>query len=326
MRVTGQLPPAARTRSDYTDGILVEALTRTFQRRGSMRHALNELSFTVGAGEVCGLLGPNGSGKTTLARVLTTLLVPSSGRAVVAGYDVERRTRDVQMHIGVSFGGENGLYTRLSARDNLRFFGTMYGLRRRRLQARTEELLSRVGLSDRANDRVEIFSRGMRQRLHIARALIHDPQVVVLDEPSGGLDASAAQDLRELVRGLREEGRTVLLTTHNLDEVEAVCDRVVIIRNGSAVADAAPAVLRGRLGQRSGTRIHVSLAEEVTVDWHRIPGVYQVESSGLDVTLVTVEPRASIDLLLGRLAGRVRSISMQEPTLEEAYLAALAEA
>jgi len=188
--------------------------------------ALAGVSLTIPLGEVHGLLGPNGAGKTTLVKILSTVLLPTGGRALVCGHDVVKETKAVRPLIGIVFGGERGLYTRLSARKNLEYWGALYRLSGAEIRSRSDALLERVGLTERADQRVEEFSRGMKQRLHLARGLMGDARVLFLDEPTTGMDPLAAREFRALIAELKGEGRTILLTTHDMVEAEAVCDRV----------------------------------------------------------------------------------------------------
>src|SRR5215468_3715563 len=165
--------------------------------------AVEDISFDVRPGELFGLLGPNGAGKTTTVKMLTTLLIPTSGRASILGYDVVKQSAAIRTRIGFIFGGERGLYWRLSAMDNLRYFATLYQVEPEVAKKRIPYLLELVGLADRAQEKVEGYSRGMKQRLHIARTLIHDPDLLFLDEPTIGLDPVGARDLRQIVRNLQ---------------------------------------------------------------------------------------------------------------------------
>src|SRR5918911_3899355 len=189
-----------------------------FSRRAIVTEALQGISFEVERGELFGLLGPNGAGKTTMIKVLTTLLLPTSGSVRVLGYDVRREARKIRGRIGYVFGGERGLYDRLSALDNLRYFADLYGVDPRSQRGRIGDVLELVGLTGRERERVEGYSRGMRQRLHIARGLLHDPPVVFLDEPTIGVDPVGARELRATIASLTEAGKTVLLTTHYMFE------------------------------------------------------------------------------------------------------------
>ncbi|HWG52926.1 MAG TPA: ABC transporter ATP-binding protein, partial [Gemmatimonadaceae bacterium] len=180
--------------------------------------AVDSIDLDVQSGECFGLLGPNGAGKTTTIKMLITLLIPTEGSASVLGYDVVRDAREVRKRIGYVFGGDRGLYERLSALDNLRYFAELYAVEPRRQRPRIDELLELVGLKGREKERVEGYSRGMRQRLHIARGILHDPEVVFLDEPTIGVDPVGARELRATIAALTDAGKTVLLTTHYMFE------------------------------------------------------------------------------------------------------------
>ena len=213
----------------------VSDIHRTFAGRAPVE-ALRGVSFTAGPGEVVGLLGVNGAGKTTLVKIVSTLLLPTHGRASVCGYDVVRQSRDARAHLGVVFGGDRGLYPRLSALDNVVFFGGLSGLRRG-LRRRALAALEQVGLADRARSRVETFSRGMRQRLHLAVGLLHTPPLVLLDEPTVGLDTVETQRVRETIAELARTGVTVLLTSHYPADIDALSTRVVVLTDGVVAHD-----------------------------------------------------------------------------------------
>src|ERR671922_408368 len=210
--------------------------TGTIRRRVKEVEAVRGVSFEIGKGELFGLLGPNGAGKTTTIKMLITLLIPSSGSARVLGLDVVKDAREVRRRIGYVFGGERGLYERLSAYDNLRYFAELYAVPPREQKQRIAFLLELVGLTGREKERVEGYSRGMRQRLHIARGLLHDPPVVFLDEPTIGVDPVGARELRRTIASLAEAGKTVLLTTHYMFEADDLCNRIAVINRGELVA------------------------------------------------------------------------------------------
>src|SRR5437868_4023601 len=236
--------------------------TGTLRRRSVDVEAVRGVSFAVEPGELYGLLGPNGAGKTTTIKMLITLLLPTSGSARVLGHDVVADPRAVRRSIGYVFGGDRGLYERLSALDNLRYFAELYGVSGRDQRRRIAEVLELVGLGGREKERVEGYSRGMKQRLHVARGILHDPQVVFLDEPTIGLDPVGARELRSTIAELVAAGKTVLLTTHYMFEADALCDRIAVIANGSIVGEGTPAELKSRVTDGRVTEIEVFGVEE----------------------------------------------------------------
>ena len=210
--------------------------------------ALRGVDLDVATGEIFGLLGPNGAGKTTLTKILSTLLLPTSGRALVLGLDVEKETAKLRPRIGLVLGGERGLYNRVSARENLRYFADLYGVPLDRRDRRISEVLDRVGLTDAADRRVEEFSRGMKQKLHLARGILHEPEMLFLDEPTIGLDPKSARETRKLVRSLVADGVTIFLTTHYMFEAEELCQRIAVLSRGRIVARDTIAGLRKLVG------------------------------------------------------------------------------
>lgn len=220
---------------------------------GDLR-AVNGLTFDVEAGEIFGLLGPNGAGKTTTLRILTGRLLPTSGNAWVGGYNVVDERQMIKSNIGVVFEYQN-IYERLSGRDNLRFAARLYGVN----GSRVESVLSQVGLVEKAGVRAKKYSNGMKQRLLIARALLHEPQVLFFDEPTRGLDPHVARDIRAMVGDLAHRGVTVFLTTHYMEEADRLCDRVAIIDHGSIVALDSPQNLKTTHGATSLEDVFVQL-------------------------------------------------------------------
>ena len=215
-------------------------VTRNLVKDFGKLRAVNGLSFEVRPGEVVGLLGPNGAGKTTTIRILSTLLQPTSGEASVLGHDVVREPEKVRSSEGIVFENTN-LYGKLTGSENLEYYGHLYGMNGNALRSRMQELLSIVGLSDRAHDKVQDFSRGMKQRLSIARALIHDAPVLILDEPTASLDVPAARSIRDLVKTTTaSEKKATILCTHNMLEAQYLCSRVVILNRGMKVAEGTP--------------------------------------------------------------------------------------
>jgi ABC-2 type transport system ATP-binding protein len=313
--------------------IEVDGLQRSYVSRTGIGHrsskvveAVRGISFAVERGELFGLLGPNGAGKTTTIKMLITLLLPTGGTARVLGHDVVKEPRAVRQQVGYVFGGDRGLYERLSGLDNLRYFAELYAVPPREQKARIGELLELVGLAGRERERVEGYSRGMRQRLHIARGLIHGPQVLFLDEPSIGIDPVGARELRQTVATLVERGTTVLLTTHYMFEADELCDRIAVIAGGAIVAEGTPAELKAGVADGNVVEVEVFGSAEAALPGVRaLPGVtsVQVEERGQAQVLV-VRAGTGVEVTPGVLAclagiplGRVAT---REPTLEDAYV------
>jgi ABC-2 type transport system ATP-binding protein len=301
--------------------------TGTF-RRGSVEvEAVRGISFQIEEGELFGLLGPNGAGKTTTIKMLITLLIPTSGTARVLGRDVVKDAKWVRQNIGYVFGGDRGLYERLSALDNLRYFAELYGVDPKVQRQRIHELLELVGLDGREKERVEGYSRGMRQRLHIARGILHDPPVVFLDEPSIGVDPVGARELRSMIAGLRDAGKTVLLTTHYMFEADELCDRIAVVAHGEILAEGTPRDLKAGVGEGTIVEIEVYGIEADTLDGVRgIAGVTSVvveEQDQAQVLVVQTAPGAeATQAIMARLDGlRLGRVTTREPTLEDAYVA-----
>ena len=270
--------------------IEVDRLSRSFK---SLR-AVNNLSFTVEAGEIFGFLGHNGAGKTTTIRMLTGQLRPSAGRARVAGCDVVGEQQRLKPLIGVVSESQN-LYERMSGRENLAFAAKLYGQHSRRV----DEALDQVSLLDRAGDNVKDYSNGMKQRLIIARALLHRPQIIFLDEPTRGLDPLVGRDIRSLVAALSSQGVTIFLTTHYMEEADQLCGRVAFLNQGEIVAVDTPDNLKVAHGQRSLT---------VTLD------------GGESVTIALTNEDAGSQLEKLVTSGRIRTLHSAEATLEEVFI------
>ncbi len=303
-------------------------------RGGEELVAVDDVDLAVPEGMIYGLLGHNGAGKTTTIKMLSTLLIPTAGSARVAGFDVVADERSVRRNLGVVLGGDRGLYNKLTARDNLVYFGHLYGVPRGAVGPRVDALLDLVDLGDRAADRVEGFSRGMKQRLHLAKALVHDPPVLFLDEPTIGLDPAAAVRVREIIAGLARE-KTVLLTTHYLHEADALCDRIAIIDHGRIIVEDTPAGIKSQVG---GDRRHLISVRGNLNGWTRellgnLPGIASVDLEPTDdglttITLVANESAASVDAALRALHQEdveVDAVRTADLTLEDAFLALTGE-
>ena len=214
--------------------IRVDAITKSFGRQGEV-HAVRDVSFTAPDGQITGLLGPNGAGKTTLLRMLSTLIVPDGGGASVAGLDVVHDRYAVREAIGV-LSDARGLYPRLTARENIHYYGSLHGLSGVELETRAAQLIHTLGLDALADRRTQGFSQGEKMKVAIARALVHDPETILLDEPTNGLDIMSVRALRDQLRQLRGEGRCLLFSSHVMQEVAALCDRIVILGRGRVIA------------------------------------------------------------------------------------------
>ena len=301
--------------------------TGAVRRRTIDVEAVRGVSFEVGEGELFGLLGPNGAGKTTTIKMLITLLIPTAGEARVLGFDVVKDAREVRKRIGYVFGGDRGVYERLSALDNLRYFAELYAVPARDQKRRIAELLDLVGLAGREKERVEGYSRGMRQRLHVARGLLHDPPVLFLDEPTIGLDPVGARELRATIASLTAIGKTVLLTTHYMFEADALCDRFAVIAQGKIVAEGTPRDLKAGVADGRVVEIEVYGTADEAVERLRVVegvrGVSVEEREQAQVLVVQVDGEREVThALLGRLDGsNVGRVSSREPTLEDAYVA-----
>jgi ABC-2 type transport system ATP-binding protein len=300
--------------------------TGVLRRRPITVDAVRGISFDVRPGELFGLLGPNGAGKTTTIKMLITLLLPTSGTARVMGFDVERDTEAVRQRIGYVFGGDRGLYDRVSGVDNLRYFAELYGVEPAEQKRRIAALLELVGLTGREKEKVEGYSRGMRQRLHIARGLLHDPEVIFMDEPSIGLDPVGARELRQTVRSLVDAGKTVLLTTHYMFEADALCDRIAVINAGRIVALGTGTNLKDAIADRTIVEIETfGVADEAVARLRaddEVNAVNMEERDQSQILLVQSNRGAHITQRLLSLLGetRVGKVVAREPTLEDAYV------
>jgi ABC-2 type transport system ATP-binding protein len=280
--------------------------------------ALDGVDLAVEVGEIHGLLGPNGAGKTTLVKILATVLIPTAGSASVLGMDVVSAAKGVRSVIGLVFGGDRGLYTRLTARQNLNYWAALYDVPARETPVVVGRLLERVGLADRADEQVETYSRGMKERLHLARGLVSDPPVLFLDEPTVGLDPMASLEFRRLVLELRNAGKTVFLTTHDMAEAEAVCDRVSLIDRGRIIATERPATL-GRWLTRFEWVEGQNVPEEIVAVLEGVVGPADRRPDGW----VRFQPEVDgvgRQVLERLVAGGVTSVRTGFPSLEEVYV------
>ena len=239
--------------------------------------ALRGVDLSVERGSIFGLLGPNGAGKTTLTKILSTLLLPTAGTARVLGHDVVHESDRLRPRMGLVLGGERGLYTRISGKENLRYFADLYGVPLHEREARIREVIARVDLEWAGDRRVEEYSRGMKQKLHIARGILHRPEILFLDEPTIGLDPKSARETRKLVRSLVADGVTIFLTTHYMFEAEELCPQIAILSKGRIVARDTIARLRHLVGGDRTIEAEAYGFDDREVEaLHRLPGVSKI--------------------------------------------------
>lgn len=238
--------------------IHIQDVTKQFQDKKTYVTALKHVSLHIEEGEVLGLLGENGAGKTTLLRAIATLLEPTSGTINVASYDTVQQANEVKKRIGVLFGSETGLYERLTARENLQYFGSLYGLGKHETKVRIDQLARMFGMRDYLDRKVSGFSKGMRQKVAIARTILHDPDIVLFDEPTTGLDITSSNTFRQLVHQLKREGKTIVFSSHIVEEVTMLCDRVAMIHKGELVYEGTLEQLYAEEGSRDLNYIFMS--------------------------------------------------------------------
>jgi ABC-2 type transport system ATP-binding protein len=293
--------------------------------------AVDCLNLKIPRGEIFGLLGPNGAGKTTTIKMLSSLLLPNSGRASVNGFDVIDSSEKVRGSIGVLMMGERSVYWKLTGYENLEYFSTLHYIPPAIWKERIPRLIDLVGLSDRQNDIVETYSSGMKQRLALARCLINDPPILMLDEPTIGLDPGAARSIRELMMEMKHQGKTIQLTTHYMEEADQLCDRVGIIHEGTIIALDTPSNLKAKLKARDIVEIEASnISDEMIPAMEGIPGIDEVKftmtdpviSSGI-MRVSTLDSRSVLPSLLsflGEKSVNVTNVKVSEPKLEDVFI------
>jgi ABC-2 type transport system ATP-binding protein len=293
--------------------------------------AVDDISFDIQAGELFGLLGPNGAGKTTTVKMLTTLLIPTAGTATILGFDVVKRAEEIRKRIGFIFGGERGLYWRLSGVDNLRYFASLYSVDPEVSKKRIPFLLELVGLQGRGDEKVGGYSRGMKQRLHVARTLLHDPEVLFLDEPTIGLDPVGAREFRQVILDLQSQKKTILLTTHYMFEADALCDRIAVINHGRIVALDTPGGLKSRVQDMNVVEVETFGMPEATLkSLQALPFVDALSVEEFEqrqmLLIQTGRGAEAVPDVLAALNGlKVGRVIVREPTLEDAYVRLVGE-
>lgn len=301
--------------------VMIESFNLT--KKFNNLRAVEDLSIQVNKGEILGFLGPNGAGKTTTIRMLAGIIAPTKGYAVVAGIRTDKEVERLHEVIGL-LTETPGFYQRLTARENLLYFTSFYNIDP---DPQVDKYLQRMGLWERRNDKVGIFSKGMKQRLALARALVHEPEILFLDEPTANLDPKSAKEVRELIMKLKEEGHTIFLSTHNLEEAELLCDRIAVFRTRLVILDN-PQNLRNRLFQRQVIVELEKVSEKIINAVKNLDFVLNVEKDG---RLLTIELRDfdknRPELVRGIVEsnGKIQSVFEKKHSLEEIYLTLIKE-
>ncbi len=287
--------------------------------------AVNGISFDIKEGEVFGLLGPNGAGKTTTISVLSTLYAPTSGDAFVSGHSVAKETMAVRNLIGV-IPQELALYDDLTARENMIFWGQMYGLSGKALRARVDEVLEQIGLADRAGKRIETYSGGMKRRVNIGVGLLHKPRLLFMDEPTVGIDPQSRRAILDSVKELNQQGMTVLYTTHYMEEAEELSDRVGIIDHGELIALGTQAELTRQVGENDALILHIDEhqdGEPLATAVRAIPSVLRADVTDHAVAVIAPgaeEILAPVITVANEMGIKIRSVDIREPNLESVFL------
>ena len=311
---------------EHLSEIVTEGLTKRF----NSLTAVDRLSFEVSEGEIFGILGPNGAGKTTTIRMLASLLAPTEGTAFVGGFDVVDDSLKVREMVGILTENPS-LYDRLTAMENMEFFAEAYGVSDRQARSKKiRDLLDFFDLWPRRDDKVGSYSKGMKQKLAIARALVHDPDVLLLDEPTSGLDPRSSKDIRDLMEELsRREGQTILLCTHRLEDAERLCSRVMLINEGGMVTMGTTDELRSQIAGTPLLRVRLGEVSETVVD--AVRSTEGVEAVAVDGTMLSVSVKDAEGITpyvvrsVVMAGGMVQSVEVLKPSLEEIYLKLVVE-
>ncbi len=292
--------------------------------------AVDGVNLNIRRGEIFGLLGPNGAGKSTTIRMLCTLLEPTSGTARVNGYDILKQAGLVRQNLGTVLAGERSIYWKLTARENLEYFAALYHIPADVAKKRIKDLLERMELTNRADELVEKYSTGMKQRVAVSKALVANPPILLLDEPTLGLDPQAARNLRELIAQLKEEGHTILLTTHYMEEADQLSDRIGIIDQGKIVALDTPARLKETIQQKDVIRMEVSgWYEDLSAKIQTVPGIEsliarRMEGEGVyEISLHAQNSRAVLPGIIDRINSNgthLVNMNIVRPSLEDVFI------
>ncbi|MGQ9664108.1 MAG: ABC transporter ATP-binding protein [bacterium] len=310
-----------------SNNIVIRDLVKIFKKHHTEVHAVDGVSFEIKEGELFGLLGPNGAGKTTLIKCISTLLIPDKGTAIVGGYDVHKEPLSVRKKIGVMTGGERTLYWKLSAIDNLKYFAALYGVPRNEVKQRIDYMLDLMDLRDRANENVEKFSSGMKQKLAIARALIHDPPILLIDEPTLGLDPYFARFIRHFIKEelSHKLKKTILLTTHYMDEADELCDRVAFMNRGKIEALDTPTALKKGMPREQILELKClgELDKSIFTTIKEAEGLNVVKKDGyVYIRINTGNPESLLSRLVDTIRDKAKilSVNVTSPTLEDVFV------
>ena len=331
---TGDKNPSPPSPLPEGDGRRAEGKKKRWQfwkkEPKAMFTAVNGVDIQIQRGEIFGLLGPNGAGKSTTIRMLCTLLEPTSGTAHVNGYDIVKQANDVRRSLGTVLAGERSIYWKLTGRENLEYFAALYHIPSAIAKKRVDELIERMELKDRANELVEKYSTGMRQRVAIAKALLARPPILLLDEPTLGLDPQAARNLRELIAQLKQEGHTILLTTHYMEEADQLSDRIGIIDTGKIIALDTPEGLKHRIDQKEFIRLEVSgwqgyIAEKLLAmqEVENLVARRQPEADMWEVSMQATNSRVVLPKLVENISQngtRLVNMNIVKPSLEDVFI------
>ncbi|MBK1812478.1 ATP-binding cassette domain-containing protein [Clostridium sp. YIM B02505] len=292
--------------------------------------AVEGVSFDIYKGEIFGLLGPNGAGKTTTIKMITGLLRPTSGRVLVNGVDVEKDSSKALSQIGTVLAGDRSIYWKLTARENLEYFAALYGFSKKQAKLRAEEILRKLDIIEKADETVEKFSTGMKQKVALGKALIPDAPVVLLDEPTLGLDPQSALNLREIITSLKNEGKTILLTTHYMEEADFLCDRIAIVDGGKIITLDTPDNLKKTISDVRSIKIEVnSISDEITSKLKKLENIksatvsYMEERNSYEVLIHHDEKENIVQEIIDFLGVNrisIRSMNVVIPSLEDVFI------
>jgi len=311
----------------------VKGLTRVFEpkkkKEGKSVTALNNVDLRIESGELFGLLGPNGAGKTTLLKILSTLLLPTAGKAYVAGFDVEKDFTEVRKRINMVSGGEISGYGLLTVKENLWMFTQFYGMKNSVAKQRIDEMLAQFGLADKKDEKVRTLSTGQRQKMNVIRGFVTDPEIIFLDEPTLGLDVNASRVIRDFIVDWvqAKENRTVLLTTHYMMEADQLCDRIAIIDDGRILACDIPENLKKLVKMNRTLKLDVTSLQDTT-KFSSLPGVEQftfqddAERNQTSLKFILTDESAVTEIIseVQRKGARILSLQKTEPTLEDVFI------